>query len=61
MNVWTDNEAHAAKATPDTVGISIDPMKFGITEEMVNPGLTILFSAHHPAECGVQVRNTDLS
>ncbi|MCV7341311.1 hypothetical protein MHAE_17473 [Mycobacterium haemophilum DSM 44634] len=41
VNVRPDNETHAARTAPDTVGISLDLAKLGITDGLVNPGLTI--------------------
>lgn len=41
VNVGTDNETYAGRTTPDTVGISLDLAKFGITKGLASPGLTL--------------------
>jgi hypothetical protein len=40
-DVRTDKETHAGRTAPDTVEISLDPMKFGIDKALVSPELTV--------------------
>ncbi len=39
--IRTDKENYAAKTAPDTVAISLDLTKFGITEALVSPALSV--------------------
>jgi hypothetical protein len=48
-NVRTDKETHAARTAPDTVEISLDLTKFGITKALVSPGLTVSPQPNSPA------------
>jgi hypothetical protein len=40
-DVRTDKETHAARTAADTVEISLDLTKFGITQGLVSPALTV--------------------
>jgi hypothetical protein len=48
-DVRTDKETHAARTAADTVEISLDLTKFGITKGLVSPELTVSSQPNTPA------------